>query len=547
MLKLVVPILRKGLHRRVDFVVPISHRIQSWPITDAHYFKIFFSVGLILNPTETLNIVDKGPQANEAESKDFREFWGDKSELRRFKDGSITESCVWAKSEDPVGEKRLICKKVCYHLLKRHFSIPEVALHYVCEQFDIAIRTKGSKVNDTGESRCLNAIHVFDKLSQEMRSISSIPLSITSVLGIDPVFRYCDFDAPLPKGKTFEFGEVRGIMASKSMTAVFQLSSSGKWPDSIDALRKLKTAFCLQIAKALRSASRKMVVQVYEDCLYVLSEGFVFKLILVHPKEVHLLRETTASNKLTKVYKDNEQSIQLEKQGLMLPKLTSSLHGLHSQHPSFGPAVNIAKRWLFSQLIDSYLFPEECTELLMSTLYINQNQCQVTMQPQTGFFRFLSYLAHTDFVTEMIVVNFHGTLEEEELKLLDKRFTTDRPSLPPLCIVTSCDYKKYSIWSKKAPSKEVLRRVQTIARNALKIIETDLLILSNKRVRPIFTPTYDGYNVIIELLESVLVPSHTIPVERFSSPNLEFTEKKLQAVDFNAAHLYLNELRVRIC
>ncbi|XP_063696273.1 nucleolar protein 6 [Culicoides brevitarsis] len=541
--KIVMPILKKALKNRVNFLVPISHASQCWPISQPHYFRAFFSVGLILNPLEALTIVEKGPQANDPESKNFRQFWGDKSELRRFKDGSITESCVWAKMEDPVGEKRLICKRICYHILKRHFNIPEISLHFLSDQFDIAIRTKGSKNNDTGEHRALSVIQVFDKLSQEMRTIDSIPLAVTSVLGIDPVFRYCDLETPFPKGKTFEFGNVNGLMASKSIKAVFQLSSSGKWPDNINALRKLKTAFCLQIAKALRLNSLKTVVQVQEDCMYVLREGYVFKMILVHPKEVHLLRETMAKNKVTKVYKDNEQSIQIEKQGLMLPKLTSSLHGLHSQYSSFGPAVNIAKRWLFSQLIDSFLFPEECTELILANLYLNQNQYETPVQPQTGFFRFLNYMAFTDFVTEMLVVNFHGTLEEEEMKLLDKRFTTDRVSLPPLCIVTSCDYKKYSVWSKKAPCKEILRLVQNLAKNALHMIEHDLLILSSKKLKTLFTPNTNGYNVLIHVLESVLVPSYTIPVNRFSSPNLDFTEKKLQAVDFNAAQLYLTELR----
>uniref|UniRef100_A0A336KUH3 Nucleolar protein 6 n=1 Tax=Culicoides sonorensis TaxID=179676 RepID=A0A336KUH3_CULSO len=543
MRKIIIPVLKKGLGNRVEFFTPISYTIQPWSVNEPHYFKVLFSIGLILNPSEAYQIVDKGPQANEPESKEFRAFWGEKSELRRFKDGSITESCVWCKMEDPAGEKRLICKKICYYLLKRHFNIPEITMHYLAEQFDIAIRTKGSKENDTGESRALNALQTFDKLSKEMRNISSLPLAINTVLGIDSVFRYCDLEAPFPKGKTFKFGEINGIMASKSMTAVFQLSSSGKWPDDIVALRKLKTAFSLQIAQALRSNSTNNVVQVYEDFMYVLTEGFVYKLILVHPKEVHLLRETLAKNKITKLYKDNEQSIALEKQGLMLPKLTSSLHGLHCQYTSFGPAVNIAKRWLYSQMIDNYLWPEECTELIMSFLYLNQNLIQPSMQPQTAFFRFLSYLAYTDFVTEMIVVNFHGTLENDELKALDKRFTSDRVSLPPLCIITSCDYKKYSIWSKKAPSKEILRRVQNIAQNSIQLIEEDLLILSSKKIKPIFTPNFFGYNVIIELLDSVLVPSYTIPVERFTSPNNEFSEKKLQAVDFNAAQLYLSELR----
>lgn len=321
-------------------------------------------------------------------------------------------------------------------------------------------------------------------------------------------------------------------------------ASSGKWPNEIEALRKMKTAFYLQIATALRSSLPEAMIQVYNNYFYVLLNGFVYKLELVHPKELLLLRETLDKNKITKIYKDNEKSIQLEKRGLMLPKLTSTLHGLHSQHTSFGPAVNMTKRWLFSQMIDNHLWPEECTELIMAHLFLRPNDLPPPMQPQTAFFRLLTYLAQTEFETEMIVVNFNSSLEEDVLKQLDKRFTTDRSSLPPLCLVTSCDFGKYSIWSKKAPSKEILRRIQLLAKNAIKLVEDDLHILCPKRIKPIFTPSLTGYNVLIEVLETVLVPSYTIPVDRFTSCKQEFSEKKLQAVDFNAAQIYLRELRV---
>ena len=47
----------------------------------------------------------------------FRGFWGEKSELRRFHDGSINEAVVWEGGS--VGEKRSVCYQVIRHLLKR--------------------------------------------------------------------------------------------------------------------------------------------------------------------------------------------------------------------------------------------------------------------------------------------------------------------------------------------------------------------------------------------------------------------------------------------
>jgi hypothetical protein len=50
-------------------------------------------VGLDLDPAHAARIVDRGPAADDAAAAAaFRAFWGDKAELRRFKDGSIVEA-----------------------------------------------------------------------------------------------------------------------------------------------------------------------------------------------------------------------------------------------------------------------------------------------------------------------------------------------------------------------------------------------------------------------------------------------------------------------
>ena len=50
----------------------------------------------------------------------FRSFWGEKSELRRFKDGSILEVVLWPCNG--IAEKRTICERIIKHLLQRWWS-----------------------------------------------------------------------------------------------------------------------------------------------------------------------------------------------------------------------------------------------------------------------------------------------------------------------------------------------------------------------------------------------------------------------------------------
>lgn len=87
--KRVFPILRKGLDKRVHAIIPIcEYDNASWSINEksaSDEQKLKF--GLILNSEFALDILEKGPQSNLPEGEEFRQFWGDKSELRRFQDG----------------------------------------------------------------------------------------------------------------------------------------------------------------------------------------------------------------------------------------------------------------------------------------------------------------------------------------------------------------------------------------------------------------------------------------------------------------------------
>lgn len=40
----------------------------------------------------------RGPQAKTKEAEDFRKFWGEKSELRKFADNAICEAVTWDKA-----------------------------------------------------------------------------------------------------------------------------------------------------------------------------------------------------------------------------------------------------------------------------------------------------------------------------------------------------------------------------------------------------------------------------------------------------------------
>lgn len=90
--KLVHAILRKGLDRRIHAILPITNvhegTFKSWNINEQpNVNENVLKIGLVLNPEYALDILDKGPQSNLPEAEEYRQFWGSKSELRRFQDG----------------------------------------------------------------------------------------------------------------------------------------------------------------------------------------------------------------------------------------------------------------------------------------------------------------------------------------------------------------------------------------------------------------------------------------------------------------------------
>lgn len=186
--------------------------------------------------------------------------------MRRFKDGTIAESVLWCPASSPLGEMRLIVKTIVTHLLQTHFNIIPAKINYIASQFDITIRNTSSSVNETNEEKSREIIQTFDELSKMLRFMKDLPLDIVSVTGTDAVFRYAD-PAPPCKASAVRSGKLNKSMqgffrAQNSNNAIIQLSSSGNWPDSLDAQKRLKAAFFLKIENQLKSTKGEKSSQI---------------------------------------------------------------------------------------------------------------------------------------------------------------------------------------------------------------------------------------------------------------------------------------------
>lgn len=165
-------------------------------------------------------------------------------------------------------------------------------------------------------------------------------------------------------------------------------------------------------------------------------------------------------------------------------------------YPSLGPASCLAKRWVSSHLLlDDSLMPEMCVELLMASIYLTPEPFKTPVQPQTAFLRFLQLLFKAPWKSEPFILNFREELKSifwlvwvwiywkkistgPEIVEIENKFNSERSTLPPLFIVTP-ETRSGTVWTKSAPSSQILFRLTQLASASLQTLDKELLSNEN--------------------------------------------------------------------
>ncbi|EFN82278.1 Nucleolar protein 6 [Harpegnathos saltator] len=513
MIKLLVEILQKGLGNRINRLCVLPNPFKEWECTEdipSDAGKLI--IGFEFNPDTAFNILDKGPEGNLAETK---------------------------------------------------LKISKNQYLFFVDQLDDFLKLHKYKITHfaygTGEEATLKVLKAFNNLEQSLMSLSDMPLTINGVQGSSPVFRYTEVFPPLAtihrssNGVTEEdkncFVLAKNIKRCPAYVhaneVVLQLSVSGKWPIELEAIRRTKAAFHLQIAECLRK-QHQLKVQANPSYVDVMQDGFIFRLRVAIQKEIALVKQIKADGVIK--YRDNEESIELENKLFHLPQLSSALHGLYSQQPSFGPACCLAKRWLSANLMDDAHIPNTVVELLIASIYLTPAPYKPSQTPQVAFLRFLEFIAKAPWDTDPIIVNFNDEMTNEEIYAVETLFITARSSLPPLFISTPYHQQK-SLWTKKAPSQLILRRINVLAKESLKIFDDLFLkdmVLDAKRM---FRPSLLEYDCLIYLkstmnprrLQAIDIPDDVDVVDLH--PYKSHSLQKIPIVDFDPVQCFLRDLR----
>jgi len=364
-------------------------------------------LGLCIDPEKAFRLVDRGPPAEDLTAAGhFRAFWGDKAELRRFKDGSIVESVVW---ED--NKKRVIPEMIVDHLLSIHAPFSRV------ESSSTTLRTRAisqaleSAADDRDEEGTRYCLKLFSQIERRVRGASGgLPLQVTDVvLARAPALRYTGF---LPSKHYMAFGtrDTRGrkdaLALAKSGSEGGQLSrcvplageifvrfeGTSRWPDDADAKKKLECVLLCELARSIERSEEGgddddgEAEPFFADCFVstdnhvdILTRGYAFRL-----SSMTSWKEPAA-------------------------KLHSLLHSLHHRADygasrSFGQIARLAKQWVSGQRLSSVV-SDDFVDLLVASLFTSSYPCDPPRGALCGLLRFFGFIAQFDFDQRPVIVD----------------------------------------------------------------------------------------------------------------------------------------------
>ncbi|GFO37979.1 nucleolar protein 6-like [Plakobranchus ocellatus] len=512
----VVKVLSDALGKRAVLVQPRITSGKQWAKGDDPFefdSEPCFTIGISIDNMNAFNILDKGPAAEAIESRDFRAFWGEKSEMRRFKDGTIHEAVLWTESSCQ-SDRRLVCKRIVHYVLERHCGILSKNIQYMEGKLDPLLHLNllpkdTDVVYGTGEEQSLAVHHAFDHVTRAVRALTSLPLSINSVQGIHPVFRHACVFPPLPVKQATSDAEVVSGCALPSerkplppyvpaLKVICMLEGSGKWPEETEAIKGLKTLLHIKMGTELKD-KLSLCVSIDKDHVDVVKDGFVFRLIISNTRELAVLRTVKTESGMVK-FKDTEKSFALEKEIIELPRLTHLLHSIQQENPVFSATVRLCKRWLAAQMVWG-LIAEEALDLMVAFLFTSPHPYSVPGSPIAGLLRFLHLLSTFNWKADPLMVNLNKDFKDEDFTTIPKEFQKNRATLPCMCICTPPD-KQGTKWTKPQPTEPFLKRLIVLARESLAALESQIMNSSNVTdFKMIFRPPLSHFDLVIHLLK----------------------------------------------
>ena len=469
--------LRDALGSRVK-ALSILHRStqkralsEALPTTPSTVF-----IGLILDQEHAFRLVDHGPAAAEAPSpttEAFRELWGNKAELRRFQDGSITESVVWQVRDSD--ERTHIPAMIVRHILDLHFGIRGDFVSSWQSGFDALLRLPPSIASHYRASGFKAALTAFQKVTNSIKTISkALPLAVVNISPVAPGLRYTSVFAPvsLPERAASTLPLCSRYVPLMSLNLEFE--KSARWPDDLVAIQKMKMAFMERIAQALVEAipgllarvamvSSTGVPQTTDQAQLEITtpDGWGFALRIWHDREATLLDRILHSPPAAYSPHDLENARiarrSYTRRFIAAPRHHRVVAALHHQFTAFGGTVRLVKRWMAAHWLLRLHVSEEAVEIICAAVFAGVGSVRAPNTRERGFGCVIRLLSEWDGSGGMAVPLYAASDTEPDIYSSSAAGAKGVWSLK-----TEADPDGY-MWTLDAPDVVAARRVRALA------------------------------------------------------------------------------------
>ena len=530
-------VLSRGLGDRITSISVHTNASNSWELASARhplYSQGQTVLAIGINATTASRAVDHGPSAeNKKEAVEFRRFWGDKAELRRFKDGSILESLVWANKE---GSPSIVHQIIAY-LIGRHFGAAALG-DLVPHGDDFCRLIKYS----AGGITAFSTVHdAYTSMEQEIRAMEDLPLSIRQIVAADTQLRNSSVDIPLTP-----LSAVSMVPAD----VVVQFESSARWPDDLVAAQRVKIAFLVKMSElfaanssdttsrvGLENTETEMMNQAYLDVAYV--NGASFRIRIHHDREQALVERILKDKTSDPKTRESAAGALAEyrRRFVRAPAHTQAVQKLCTRFPALSPSIRLTKHWFASHLLANH-FSEELIELFVIRVFTQPWPWQAPSSMKTGFLRTLAFISRWDWKSEPLIVDMGGDLKAPDIQALNTRFEAWRKLDPAMNIVvlfaaSSVD-PDGTTWTDGGLSKVAAGRMSALAKAATQQVIDEGLSLEPTEL---FASPLSDYDFVLYLTKD----SRKAKTSQYKNLSAEQVVKP-EMLGLSTSQLFLDEL-----
>ena len=496
-------VLVKGLGDRVALVSLKPVKVMPWLITGPNSSTNddpVIIVGILVDAALVNRAVDHGPPAEDKKAAaSFRKFWGEKAELRRFKDGSIHESLVWTEKS----ESKDILQQILRYIIGRHMGrAVEECTEFIANDFHQPLPSVHRQTN-------LSLIpftplqSAYELLERQIRSLEGLPLQIRKISASCAGLRYSSISPHVSNTSMNPY---------QPLDVTVQFEGSSRWPDNISAIQRTKIAFLLKLGELLEGSIKGVTTWLgleseaqglsnfaFLDFTY--PDSITFRLRIHHDRESTLLERQSKDKSADPRSRQHSASAlsTYKRVFIQSPSHTQALRTLCTRFPLLSPSIRLMKQWCNMHLLSHHLSPE-LIELLTIRTFIYPYPWQIPGSLRVGFLRTLDFISKWDWRSEPLIVDFNGEMSTENVNAISVRLAAWRkidPAMNRTVIFAASNLDPEGItWTNHGPSKVVAARLTALARAAMKLVEKQGMEVE---VRSLFTHPLTDYDFVVYL------------------------------------------------